>query len=49
VLIGMVAALIGISLALTLNDHETGPVRGTSSQPAVQVYDQQPAVLEEEK
>jgi phospho-N-acetylmuramoyl-pentapeptide-transferase len=49
VLIGMVAALIGISLALTLNDHETGPVRGTSSQPAVQVYDQQPAVLEEGK
>jgi phospho-N-acetylmuramoyl-pentapeptide-transferase len=49
VLIGMVAALIGISLALTLNDHETPPLRGASSQPAVQVYDQQPAVLEEGK
>jgi phospho-N-acetylmuramoyl-pentapeptide-transferase len=49
VLVGMVAALIGISLALTLNDHDTRPIRGTQSEPAVQVYDQQPAGLEKGK
>src|SRR5258706_3152217 len=49
VLVGMVAALIGISLALTLNDHASRPLQGAPPRPTVQVYDQQPAGLEEGK
>ena len=40
VLVGMVAALIGISLALTLNDRQTQP-RRADQVPTVQVIDQQ--------
>jgi len=49
VLVGMVAALIGISLALTLNDHASRPLQGAPPRPTVQVYDQQPAGLEKGK
>ncbi|MFL5803665.1 MAG: phospho-N-acetylmuramoyl-pentapeptide-transferase [Roseiflexaceae bacterium] len=49
VLVGMVAALIGISLALTLNDHASRPLQGAPPRPTVQGYDQQPAGLEEGK
>jgi hypothetical protein len=41
VLVGMVAALIGISLALTLNDRQSEP-RKADQAPAVRVLDQQP-------
>src|SRR5690242_10844141 len=40
VLVGMVAALIGISLALTLNDRQSQPRRADQA-PTVQVIDQQ--------
>jgi phospho-N-acetylmuramoyl-pentapeptide-transferase len=40
VLVGMVAALIGISLALTLND-QSRP-RNAEATPAVQVIEQRP-------